>query len=588
MNKKSLYFMICLFLVFSLFTYFNTFETLESNLQDSLLRSNKNKQIDTRVVVVGIDEESLGQIGQWPWPRSVHGALLNTISQGSPAVIGIDVIFSEPAPDPEEDAIFVDAVKNNGSVVIPVYGIFDETIKAEEMKTDELMEPFPELKEASVQGHINTIPDKDGVIRKTILHFDYQGEKIESFAWTLYKKYMEQHGQQPNIEDLPLDAWNRMLIDFSGKPGEVEYVSYASVLSGEVPPEYFEDRIVLVGPYGMGIADMYLTPLDHGTPMHGVEIHANIVQNLLNGNYKRSASFFVNLIILIVFSIFSYYFFRKYSPGWMFVLLMSVIGLYIVIAKGVYEKNIVLSIAYPVLLLIFTYIFAIAFRYIQEALERKRVTEVFGRYVAPQVVEKILSEGKEGLKLGGIRKEISVLFVDIRGFTPLSEKAEPEEIVEILNNYLNLCAESIFACGGTLDKFIGDATMAIFNAPLNLEDHAFKAVQTAWRMKEGSKALKEKLLERFGRTVEFGIGVNTGIAVIGNIGAQVRMDYTAIGDTVNTAARLESNAKPGQILISQATYEKVKDKVDVTPLGEIKVKGKEQGVPVYQLDGIKE
>lgn len=186
--------MICLFLVFSLFTYFNTFETLESNLQDSLLRSNKNKQIDTRVVVVGIDEESLGQIGQWPWSRSVHGALLNTISQGSPAVIGIDVIFSEPAPDPEEDAIFVDAVKNNGSVVIPVYGIFDETIKAEEMKTDELMEPFPELKEASVQGHINTIPDKDGVIRKTILHFDYQGEKIESFAWTLYKKYMEQHG----------------------------------------------------------------------------------------------------------------------------------------------------------------------------------------------------------------------------------------------------------------------------------------------------------------------------------------------------------------------------------------------------------
>ena len=143
--------------------------------------------------------------------------------------------------------------------------------------------------------------------------------------------------------------------------------------------------------------------------------------------------------------------------------------IYISIVKRCYESNIVLPIVYPIMLLSFTYIFTIALRYIQELIERKRVTDVFGRYVAPQVVDKILNEGQEGLKLGGTRKEISVLFVDIRGFTPLSEKADPEEIVEILNSYLNLCAESIFTYGGTLDKFIGDATMAIFNAPLDLK-----------------------------------------------------------------------------------------------------------------------
>jgi adenylate cyclase len=579
--------MIFLFVVFSLFTYLNTFEGLENNLQDRYLQNNKNKQIDTRVVVVGIDEESLEQIGQWPWPRSFHGALVEIISQGKPSVIGFDIIFSEPDPNPEEDAIFVEAVKNNGSVVIPVYGIFEEKVKAGEMKTEELIEPFHDLKEVSYQGHINTFPDKDGVIRRTVLYFDYQGKRIESFAWTLHKNYMEKNGQEPKIEEMPLDMGNRMLVDFSGRPGNVEYVSYASVLIGEVPPEYFEDKIVLVGPYGMGIDDMYLTSMDHGTPMHGVEIHANIIQNLLKGNYKQPVSFFISFIILLLFSIFGFVLFRKYPPGWMLALLIGVIMIYISIVKRCYESNIVLPIVYPIMLLSFTYIFTIALRYIQELIERKRVTDVFGRYVAPQVVDKILNEGQEGLKLGGTRKEISVLFVDIRGFTPLSEKADPEEIVEILNSYLNLCAESIFTYGGTLDKFIGDATMAIFNAPLDLEDHAFKAVQTAWKMKEGSKELKDKLFERYGRTVEFGIGVNTGIAVIGNIGAQVRMDYTAIGDTVNTSARLESNAKPGQILISEATYERVKDRVEVIALGEIKVKGKAQGIPVYQLEGIK-
>lgn len=168
----------------------------------------------------------------------------------------------------------------------------------------------------------------------------------------------------------------------------------------------------------------------------------------------------------------------------------------------------------------------------------------------------------------------------------MSEKATPEEVVEILNEYLNLCASSIVGEGGTLDKFIGDAAMAIFNAPLDLEDHALHAVKTALAMKKGSLELESKLEKRFGRAVKFGIGINTGYAVVGNIGCNFRMDYTAIGDTVNTAARLESNAKPGQILISQATYELVKDKIISKALGSIKVKGKEEELQIYEVEGL--
>lgn len=210
----------------------------------------------------------------------------------------------------------------------------------------------------------------------------------------------------------------------------------------------------------------------------------------------------------------------------------------------------------------------------------------FKKYVAPQVVEKISKKGDFKIALGGESRQIAVLFVDIRGFTPMSENLKPEQVVEILNEYLSLTTHAIFNNGGTLDKFIGDATMAVFNAPFELDDYIYRAVCTARDIAAGSAQLEKKLMERFGRSISFGIGVNCGNAVVGNIGCEYRMDYTAIGDTVNTAARLESNAKPGQILISSDVYEAVKDRVQVSEIGVIPLKGKSNGVFVYQLEQV--
>ena len=178
------------------------------------------------------------------------------------------------------------------------------------------------------------------------------------------------------------------------------------------------------------------------------------------------------------------------------------------------------------------------------------------------------------------------MFVDIRGFTPMSENLQPEQVVQILNEYLTLTTESIFKHNGMLDKFIGDATMAVFNAPFDLEDYLYEAVATAWDIKSGSDELGKKLMEQFGRTVSFGIGVNCGDAVVGNIGCEVRMDYTAIGDTVNTAARLESRAKPGQILISEALYKALEDRIEAEEVGEMELKGKSNKIMVYSVTAI--
>lgn len=216
----------------------------------------------------------------------------------------------------------------------------------------------------------------------------------------------------------------------------------------------------------------------------------------------------------------------------------------------------------------------------------RKVEHIIGRYMAPQVVHQILNSGEAGLRLGGTRRILTILFVDIRGFSMLSETAEPEEVVAILNEYLNLTAGCILRYEGTLDKFIGDAAMAVFNAPFFQEDHPMKAVQAAWAMKEGAAGLERRLMDRYGRQVQFGIGIHTGPAVFGNIGSLTRMDYTAVGDAVNTAARLESLAKPGQILISETTYEAVKDRIRVSSPGKLQMKGKEQEIVVYELEGV--
>ena len=217
--------------------------------------------------------------------------------------------------------------------------------------------------------------------------------------------------------------------------------------------------------------------------------------------------------------------------------------------------------------------------------EKEMIKRAFTRYVAREVVEEIL-KNPEKLVLSGERREVTVLFCDVRGFTPLSERLSPEEVVSLLNDFYTLMIETTFKYDGTLDKFMGDAVMAIFGAPIAHPDHSARAVQTALAMREGIGGLNARRAQQGKEGVAIGIGVSAGEAVAGTVGTEDRMEYTVIGDSVNLAARLESNAKPGQILISQRTWDRVKNVVEVRPLGPIKVKGKEEQVEVYEVLGL--
>lgn len=320
--------------------------------------------------------------------------------------------------------------------------------------------------------------------------------------------------------------------------------------------------------------------------MYGVECHANIIEALaeeklqLDVNKFLLAAIYTFVVLVVVYLIAGMSLLRG---G---VTVLATVALQLAACFALYENGLYMTLLPLPLILVAAYAFALVMHYLAAYMEKKRISDAFKKYVAPQVVDEVAKQGNYELKLGGQKKDIAVLFVDIRGFTPLSESLQPEQVVEILNEYLALTTGVIFKNGGTLDKFIGDAAMAVFNSPFELDDYVFRAVCTAWDIAVGSKQKEQMFVERFGVPVSCGIGVNCGDAVIGNVGCDFRMDYTAVGDTVNTAARLESNAKAGQILISEYVYERVKDRVGVNEIGEIPLKGKSKGVMVYEVTSV--
>ena len=452
-------------------------------------------------------------------------------------------------------------------------------------------EPYEALKNVAEQGHINAMMDKDGILRHHLLEIRLpDGKTVPSLALMAAKKYKESKGEE--LSELPpTDSRGFWYLPFCGNAGDFEEISIAKVLSGEVSASYFSGKIVLIGPYAPGLQDSYVTAIDHASPMYGVEYHANAIQALLWGNYKTELGDGIQLALLFGILLAGIACFRG-RPVWLSTLLWILLcGGWLLLGKWLYGRGWVVHVLWVPVGITILYGGCLAASYIQAALERQRVTRTFKRYVAPEIVNELLKEGADSLELGGSQTTIAVLFVDVRGFTSLSEELkDPRKVVEILNRYLALFADCILRNGGTLDKFVGDQAMAFWGAPLRHDDDALKAMQavrTAMDMVEGARGICAELKEKYGRTVSFGIGVHLGEAVVGNIGSPQRMDYTAIGDTVNTAARLEANAPAGTIYISRAVADALAGRIQASSLGgTIKLKGKKDGFEVLTLDKI--
>lgn len=598
---------------------------------------------DDHIIVIGIDQKSLETLGPYSqWSREIFAQAIEALNQSEecrPAVIAVDVLFAGETQE-ETDRHLAEAAGKYGNVITACAMEFqDAFIQGEDNEfhwkrfyATSFDEPYDALKNVTRQGHINAMMDTDGILRRHLLISQLSdGSKIPSLALAAAQMYQEYSGaadsrkplSPPEEEALSsagdeseiinslacdetetinssegdktetlalphLDSGGFWYLPYCALPGDFGGTfSIADLLSGDFSPEYFAGKIVLIGPYAPGLQDSYLTAIDHAVPMYGVEYQANAIHALLRGDFKTKIKDAPQLAAIFLLFFLSLLFLWKRPVKTATLYWAAVCAGWILLCRLAYQQGFILRVLWVPVGLTILYGTALAANYIQAALERQKVTNTFKRYVAPEIVNEILKEGTDSLELGGKLTQIAVLFVDIRGFTPMSEMLTPGQVVEILNRYLTLISRCILENGGTLDKFVGDAAMAFWGAPLPQEDYVMNAVRAAMDMVKGSQALSRELMERYGRTVSFGIGVHVGEAVVGNIGSPQRMDYTAIGDTVNTAARLEANAPKETVYISRAVADALEGRIQVTSLGStIKLKGKQEGFEILTLDGL--
>lgn len=550
---------------------------------------------NAKIKIIKIDEKTLSELGQYnTWTREIPARLVETLSQNpeyAPAVISFDILYINEM-DQAGDERFAEACRKAGNVITATNLVYQTTTRQDEngdyyvdpLHIQMVEESYPALREVTGDAFANTVQDEDGYIRQAIAWANIGDEKIYSLAYATYAAYQEKMGQecyQPNVY-----ANHQFEFTYSGQSGEYENISLCDVLDGTIDPRVFKDCIVFVGAYAPGMQDSFHVAVQRKTQMYGVEIHANIVDALL----KEQTAVPVNRWLLAVLMALAAGFLSKImrkSKIWAAGILLVVITVAeFLFGTVLYRHGYVMPLIYLPGILFIVYVFHVVSGYLLGEKKRWETLRAFKKYVAPQIVDEVSKGGDFQITLGGERRDVAVMFVDIRGFTSLSENLEPEEVVEILNEYLNLTTRAIFKNGGTLDKFIGDATMAVFNAPFDLDDYIYRAVCTARDIVAGAQDLENRMEERFHKKVNFGIGISCGPAVVGNVGCDFRMDYTAIGDTVNTASRLEGKAGASEILISEPVYEALRERICVTEKGMMPLKGKAKDIRVYRVDEV--
>lgn len=580
-------------LIVGILVYLLTITSLFSDL-DYIVRDNLfqvPRGIRSDIKIIGIDAKTLEAYGPiQTWSRDKYAELINTLNvdeNTKPYVIGFDILLSGNIDEGDND--LVEAASKYDNIVVVSRLVYSNKWETNQdgvvyYPVEGVISPYSELLEVTDTGYSNVAQDSDGTVRRIIPTETYNGITYQTFSKVMYDKYCESTGITPNA--IPTDKTGRTIINYSGKPGNYEYISMVDVIEGRIDPRVFSDSIVFVGAYDPEMQDNFNVPNGGSSNMNGVEIHANIFQSYMQGRFAVNGSPYLLALITALVAMLLHIIFRKIKIWQSVILLVVSIGAEVGILVAVNNNGYSFSVIYFPLVIILSFIYSLGINYLLESRKKKKVLNAFRKYVAPQIVEEIAKKGDFEIKVGGENRDIAVLFVDIRGFTTMSEALEPEQVVEILNEYLTLTTKSIFDNSGTLDKFVGDATMAVFNSPFDLENYEYKAVCAAMDIVKGGEAIEEKFQKRFGRSVGFGVGVNCGPAVVGNVGCEFRMDFTAIGDTVNTAARLEANAKKGQVLISDVLYERLKDRLEVSEVGEIPLKGKTKGVFVYEVKKI--
>ncbi len=549
---------------------------------------------DQGIVLAAVDEESLAAFGRWPWPRDRFGYVVKYLREAGAKAVVFDILFLEPDEnDPEFDAVFAEEVRAAGNVFFPFL-----------LHTDGMKLPIAPLAEAARGlGHINLTPDQDGTMRR-LPPLIQTGQAVHPQLATAVARYLL--GAERAVADdrtlrlgpvtVPLTRQGDLVLDWHGALEQKTYPAYSvgAILrsytdrqTGRKPlldPALLKDKIVFVAATAAGAYDLRVTPLSPFTP--GVLIHMTALDNLLRGQAMQPAPSWLFVASTLVLCL---------GTAWAFVLVQrqTLIFLSIAVLAAAYYGLVVhafkghglwMDLVFPEGALALTYAVSATVEYLTEGRQRRVLRAVFDKYMAADVVDEIM-RNPEGIKLGGEKKELTVFFSDVAGFTTISEKLDPEDLVVLLNHYLAAMTDIILRHRGNVNKYLGDGIMAIFGAPRGEPNHASLACYAALENQTALARLREEWKAQGHPEVIARIGINSGPLVVGNVGSQVRMEYTVMGDSVNLASRLEGANKFYEtlILLGPRTYELAGPDIEAREVDMLRVKGKLEPVVVYEL-----
>jgi adenylate cyclase len=645
---------ISLILCFSDFANVRFFQDLENKTIDFRFSVRGTRLPEAPVRILAVDEKSLREVGQWPWPRATHAQLVRQLKALGAKCVLYDVFFSEPERTQEKmlgqlqtvlnasiqgstksvgkirenvladikkfqqtqngDKEFADALKETNNVFLPIVPLNDEKDgripNFDALHTTEatlfggfsdvfptaqsLVVSIPDLQNnVEDSGHIRFFQDPDGIFRYYPTVMAYQGKLIPHLSVQVaryllddkkpIKVYIADHVEVAGRK-IPILDNGLAFINYCGPRGTFQTVSATDVLNNRVASDVFKDAAVLIGATADGLFDLRPTPFNKANP--GVEIHANIIENIVADKFMTLAPNYWFLLLIVVLGMLIWYLVPRLSPFWGTVCFVLLFAGYIVVACLAFIfGNVIINVTYPILSMTLTFLVLTTYKFRTEVRHSRYMKQMFQSMVTPKVVDEILKL-PAGIELGGEEKELTVMFSDIRGFTTYSEKHTPPEVVAILNEYLTQMTNLIFQTEGTLDKYIGDAIMAFWGAPTTQKDHAYRACSTALGMVDLLHAMLHPKWDLEGKEkLEIGIGINSGNMVVGFVGSQSIKNYTLIGDAVNLGSRLEGTTKEYhvEIIISETVFDHVQNDMLCRELDLIRVKGKTQPIRIYEL-----
>jgi len=626
------------------------FLSLDNRLRDFLFMTRGSIPVTGQVVIVDIDEKSLQNYGQWPWSRDVVASLITQLRDDGAGIVGLDIVFAEAdksaivfgkdkneiCPD-NNDKLLSNAIKTS-----PVIGGYFFSFDFKTDKTASIPAVFIEkglshgryipepigarlnidcLQESFYSsGFFNTLPDHGGMIRRIPMLMRYDDMLYPSLVLEMIRIYNSTEkvvvqNSQTGVDSIavgdltiPTDRYGRTNINFRGQSKSFTYISASDILQKKVNVSLVSGKFVLIGTSAVGLADLKPTPFD--TVMPGVEIHANMIDTILAGDmlaipHNRELIDLTMIILTVFFSALLFYLIN----GWLVIpsMILLIYGYYKFFFILLFEEGMIVNMLMPFIALISTMLVTLLLRYLFASQQNEQLQKAFAKKVSPAVMRDILTNKTQNL-LEPKEKSVTVFFSDIRSFTTISESiGEPEEVILLLNKYLTPMVDIVVQHHGTIDKFIGDAVMAYWNAPTDVVNHADEAVESAIEqlimLKEINKKISEYRREQYNivkkeinknikdskahydMMINIGIGIHTGVVTIGEMGSSGRSDYTIIGDNVNLASRLEGLCKTYGVLliISEATKEALVGTYTIRELDWVRVKGKSKAVTIYEV-----